>query len=134
MYKLKFLSLIVFLTMAAVFSAVVMLLWNWLMPAIFGLVSIHFWQALGILVLCRILFGSFGAERHLRHGHRGRGHGRNHLREKWIKMTPEERTEFVNRRKEHFKRKRGHFDRSGLRGRPDFDPFTTDENIPKDKE
>src|SRR2546421_3537029 len=39
---------------------VVMLLWNWLAPALFGLRQITFWQALGLLALCRILFGGFG--------------------------------------------------------------------------
>jgi len=43
---------------------VVMSLWNWLMPAIFGLGIITFWQALGILILGKIIFGSCG------HGHR----------------------------------------------------------------
>ena len=40
-----------------------MQLWNWLLPPLFGWRQITFWQALGILVLCRILFGGFG-----RHG------------------------------------------------------------------
>ena len=39
---------------------VVMQLWNWLLPDIFGWRRITFWQALGILTLCRILFGGFG--------------------------------------------------------------------------
>jgi hypothetical protein len=43
----------------------VKLLWNALLPALFGLPVVTFWQALGLLVLCRILFGGFG-----RHGHR----------------------------------------------------------------
>ncbi len=34
----------------------VMLLWNWLMPGIFGLSEITFWQAIGLNVLCTILF------------------------------------------------------------------------------
>jgi hypothetical protein len=32
-------------------------LWNWLMPELFGLRAVTFWQALGLLALCRILFG-----------------------------------------------------------------------------
>lgn len=36
----------------------VMWLWNWLMPAIFGLVKINFWKALGINLLCGLLFKS----------------------------------------------------------------------------
>lgn len=49
---------IVFVLIAGtVFTALVMYLWNWLMPEIFGLTSITFWQALGLLVLSKILFG-----------------------------------------------------------------------------
>lgn len=49
---------IVFGTVAAVVLTVaVMLLWNWLMPLIFGLTVITFWQSLGILALSKILFG-----------------------------------------------------------------------------
>ena len=35
-------------------------LWNWLLPPLFGWRQITFWQALGMLALCRILFGGFG--------------------------------------------------------------------------
>jgi hypothetical protein len=69
----------------AVFGSIVMLLWNWLVPALFGGPSIGFWQALGLLVLSRILLGGF-------HGGRG-GHGpwRRRMFERWERMTPEER-------------------------------------------
>ncbi|MBN2534360.1 MAG: hypothetical protein JXB88_15845 [Spirochaetales bacterium] len=40
----------------ALFGWIVMLLWNWLMPEIFGLKSLNYWQAWGVLVLCTILF------------------------------------------------------------------------------
>ena len=43
-----------------VFGEVVMHLWNWLLPTLFGWRQISFWQALGLLVLCRILFGGWG--------------------------------------------------------------------------
>ncbi len=39
-----------------VFTFAVMFLWNWLMPAIFGLGIITFWQSLGLMVLSKILF------------------------------------------------------------------------------
>jgi hypothetical protein len=42
-----------------VFSFVVMSLWNWLMPALFGWRLVSYWQAVGILVLSKILFGGF---------------------------------------------------------------------------
>ncbi|MDR1273267.1 MAG: hypothetical protein LBK12_01840 [Odoribacteraceae bacterium] len=83
------------------FGALVMLLWNWLMPAIFGLACISIWQALGLLVLARVLFGGMGAGHFWRAGHR-----RNPIHEKWARMTPEERKEFVKRH--HFQRGFGH--------------------------
>ena len=79
-----------FLVGAALFVTVggflVRYLWNWLLPTLFGLPLITFWQALGILVLCRILFG-FG----FRGGPRDRTYVRQRLRERWDQMTPEER-------------------------------------------
>jgi hypothetical protein len=42
------------------FGYVVMLLWNWLMPEIFGLKTLTYWQAWGILALSCILFGRIG--------------------------------------------------------------------------
>jgi hypothetical protein len=66
------------------FGVIVMHLWNWLLPPLFGWHTITFWQALGLLVLCRILFGGFGNS-----GNRG-GH-RRRKPEVWEVMTPEER-------------------------------------------
>jgi hypothetical protein len=45
----------------ALFGLVVMLLWNWLMPDIFGLKRLDYWQAWGLLALSWILFKSFGS-------------------------------------------------------------------------
>jgi len=42
------------------FGWVVMLLWNWLMPEIFGLKTVSYWQAWGLLLLSCILFGRMG--------------------------------------------------------------------------
>jgi hypothetical protein len=44
---------------ALVFGFVVKVLWNWLMPAIFGLGVITYWQAFGIVILAKLLFGAF---------------------------------------------------------------------------
>ena len=67
---------------------VVRQLWNWLLPVLFGWPRITFWQAVGLLALCRILFGGFG----------GRGFARSRFRrrmeERWEHMTPEERERF----------------------------------------
>jgi hypothetical protein len=74
----------------AIGGEVVLHLWNWLAPALFGWRQINFWQALGLLVLSRILFGGWG-------GH-GRGHDRGKWRrgrdERWAQLTPEEREKF----------------------------------------
>ena len=57
---LKVLKIIVFVTLALlVFGFVTEHLWNWLMPAIFGLKAITFVQALGLVVLSKILLGGF---------------------------------------------------------------------------
>jgi len=52
----------------ALFTAVTMWLWNWLMPAIFRLPAIGFWQAAGVLILSQILFkgGCFRGSRRSR--------------------------------------------------------------------
>jgi membrane protein implicated in regulation of membrane protease activity len=50
----------VFLLFIAIGGFVVRELWNWLLPPLFGLPSVTFWQALGVLALSRILFGGCG--------------------------------------------------------------------------
>lgn len=81
-----------FAALIALFGWVVMLLWNALMPAIFpGLAAIAFWQAIGLVILARILFGRFGGRSGRWGGWRGRhrgGHGHGpwgggHRREYW---------------------------------------------------
>jgi len=69
------------------FGWVVMSLWNWLMPAVFAVKPIGFWQALGLFLLSRILFGGFG-------GNGGRRHRPHRMMEQWELMTPEERVRF----------------------------------------
>jgi hypothetical protein len=66
---------------------VVKWLWNWLVPALFaGAHLITFWQALGLLILCRILFGSWGS---------GNNRGKHRRRNGQITvMTPEELEQF----------------------------------------
>ena len=78
----------VILAALAGFGLITMLLWNNLMPGIFHLPLISFWQAVGLLILSRLLFG-FSA-----HGMGHFNHRRNLLREKWHNMSPQEREEF----------------------------------------
>lgn len=69
------------------FGFVVMLLWNWLMPTLFALPTIGFWQAWGLFVLSKILFGGF-------RGQPGRHHRHGHLHDRWAHMSDEERAAF----------------------------------------
>jgi hypothetical protein len=76
----------------ALFIYGVMRLWNWLMPELFGLSPLTYWQTLGLLVLAKIIFGfGFG-------GGGGGGESpkfmRRRLIERYEKMTPEEREKF----------------------------------------
>jgi hypothetical protein len=70
---------------------VVQLLWNALVPVLFHGPVLQYWQAVGLLVLSRILFG--GLRMHGRHGHwRGR-----HWRQRWEQLSPEERAQLRER-------------------------------------
>ena len=73
----------------AVFGYIVMRLWNGLMPALFGLHAVSFWQAVGLLILARILF--VGPPAGLR---RRGGFWRHRMKQRWEQMTPEEREQF----------------------------------------
>jgi hypothetical protein len=75
------------LALVAILSFVVMGLWNAIIPSLFHLPALQFWQAAGLLILCRILFGGFRG----RHGWHGHGGWRQHMRQNWENMTPEER-------------------------------------------
>ncbi len=88
---------------------VVLQLWNWLAPALFGWHQITFWQAIGILALCRILFGGHGS---YRPGFRRRMSDQmaEGMAERWHRMSPEERDRF----------------RQGIRARFGVDPCATE--------
>jgi hypothetical protein len=76
---------------AAVLGFIVEGLWNSLVPPIIGWRTITFWQALGLLLLSKILFGGFH-----RHGGRGRDRWKQRMKDRWEQMTPEEREKFRN--------------------------------------
>ena len=78
-----------------IFGSIVMLLWNALMPVLFHLPLISFWQALGILILSKLLFGGFRG---------GGGRWKNRMRDKMNNMTPEEREKF----KQEWRNRCGH--------------------------
>jgi len=82
------LAILGMLLFVAIGGEIVRQLWNWLLPPLFGWRQITFWQAVGMLALCRILFGGFGW-----HGS-GRSSFRRRMAERWEHMTPEERERF----------------------------------------
>lgn len=87
----KVLKIIVLVSLALlVFGFVTEHLWNWLMPVIFGLKTITFLQALGLVVLSKILLG--GIHKHGPGG--GRRGWKRHMEERWAQMSPEERERF----------------------------------------
>jgi hypothetical protein len=90
------------LLFVAIGGLVVRLLWNWLLPALFGWPQITFWQALGLLALCRILIGGFGLHGGSRSGVRRRMADRmaERVADRWEQMTPEERERFRQRLRE----------------------------------
>lgn len=103
-YKAKRpLGLLIFVAVFAAFAVVVMLLWNWLMPAIFGLVTITFWQSAGLVLLCRLLLGGFGKMgpgQHAMFAHKHHHHRRSpaelrQMRERFRKMSNDERREYI---------------------------------------
>ena len=96
------LAIAAMLLFIAIGGAIVQLLWNWLLPPLFGWREVGFWQAVGLLALCRILFGGFGG----RGGSRGIVRRRimdrvaDRVDDRWEHMTPEERDRFRQRMRE----------------------------------
>jgi hypothetical protein len=84
---------LIFIVPAAILG---ILLWNWLLPPLFGWRQITFWQAVGLLALCRILFGGLG-----RHGS-GRSNFRRRMEGGCERRTPEDRERFRQRMRERF--------------------------------
>lgn len=63
---------------AFLFGYFVMLLWNWLMPLIFSLPEINYWQAAGIVILARLIFGGLGGSH---------SNSKHYKRSKWKKES-----------------------------------------------
>ena len=115
--KFRFAGLGIMLVTCAVFGAAVMLLWNVLMPQIFGFPQLNYLQAAGLLILARVLFGGIGGGGRDFGGRRGAGgderlfHQGNQLREKWMNMSDDERREFIGKERDFYKshRRFSHF-------------------------
>jgi len=85
---------------ATALGFIVMYLWNWILPEVTHAGRLNFWQALGLLVLCRLLFGNFNKGGGGNNRFRGKAMG---MRSKWQSMNEEERAKF----KEEYKRRCG---------------------------
>lgn len=92
---------VLFIAAALLLGWVVMSLWNAILPEVLGVNTLNFQQALGLFVLCRILFGGF------------RGGGRRHRRppfgqegKPWMGMNEEERAQFKASWKERCRQKK----------------------------
>lgn len=103
--KKKFFGILIFLAVFAAATAIVMLLWNALIPSIIGWTCINYWQAAGLMLLSRLLLGGFGGFRKFgRFGHHHRGHHKMKrkemiaFREKMKDMSRDERREYIRER------------------------------------
>ncbi len=98
---LALVAVVVFVTIGGL---IVQALWNWLLPPLFGWREVTFWQALGLLALCRILFGGVGVRGRSRSGMRARMADRmaDRMAARLDGMTPEERDRFRQRMRERW--------------------------------
>ncbi|WP_185096828.1 hypothetical protein [Chitinophaga barathri] len=87
---------------AALFGFATMYLWNWLVPALFNGPVITFWQALGLLILCKLLFGfpKGGHHEKKKHWRWNKERWREHMKTKMEHLSPEEKEKVKN----HFDR------------------------------
>jgi hypothetical protein len=95
---------------------VVMQLWNNLLPGILHVGVITFWQAIGIFILCKILFG-FGKGGHGWGGRGGAPWMRHKMEERFRNMTPEQKEKFKEKMRDRancgpWGRHEGHFNRT----------------------
>jgi membrane protein required for beta-lactamase induction len=79
----------------ALFTFVVMLLWNWLIPVIFNGPVLTFWQAAGLLLLSKIIFSGIWKDH--KPFHNDRSIWRKKFEEKLNKMSEEDREKFKSR-------------------------------------
>ncbi|RZK16009.1 MAG: hypothetical protein EOO56_21385 [Hymenobacter sp.] len=83
-----------FIAGALALGALVMALWNAVLPAALHAGRLSYWQGVGLLVLCRVLFGSWSGGRR---GMGGPGLHRPGPQERWLSMSEEERRAFRQR-------------------------------------
>lgn len=79
------------ITVIFVVGFITMQLWNWLIPSLFHGPIITIWQALGLLLLSKLLFWGFGGGKGQHHSDRKKAFWRARWQQKFASMTPEER-------------------------------------------
>ena len=87
MHKKKYFFWFLIPLLFGVIGLLVMLLWNALLPELFPVKQINYWQALGLLLLGRLLSGNMGGSSHRKPFSRFS----QHHREKWMNMSEEEK-------------------------------------------
>lgn len=92
-YWMKKIPIVILIAGTAIFafSGVVMLLWNAVLASVLHISTITFFQAMGILLLAKILFGGFRGRRNCGGGGR---HWKMHMWKKWAGMSPEQQEQF----------------------------------------
>jgi len=101
--------------LAILFGFIIMWLWNWLMPDIFGLTTLSYWQAVGIFILLKILLGGCGSGgssgKRSKRGHKSHQHSSKsdfskwkHYDEFWKEEGDELYKQYVERKTEGPKR------------------------------
>ena len=116
--KGKFLITLLFIAGLFLLPYIVMLLWNGILPEIIGIKTITYWQAVGIFILCKLLFGGFkggGNHHHKKHkmikkhfknccnNNDNKSSMKEALRDKFMNMSDEERENFRQKWKDRFR-------------------------------
>jgi len=101
-FKAHLLGVMIFLAVIAGFAVAFMFLWNALMPPLFALPVLNYWQAAGLLLFARLLFSGItgGGFRRDKGFHPREREDANALRERWSNMSDEERLAFIEKGRE----------------------------------
>jgi hypothetical protein len=97
--KFRFLIPLFVLVVVALVSLAVYGLWNGVLAEVVGVKTVTYWQALGILVLARILFGGFPGRRG---GPFGPPWRRRMMMKRWESLTPEQREKMRQEMRQRF--------------------------------
>lgn len=116
--KGNFLIALLFIAGLFLLPYIVMLLWNGILPEVIGVKTITYWQAVGIFILCKLLFGGFkggGNHHHKKHkmikkhfknccnNNDNKSSMKEALRDKFMNMSDEERENFRQKWKDRFR-------------------------------